>query len=137
MNAELENKASKSVKTTESKADKQEIKINDKSGKVRLGADNDEYWDENVTPLKSDKNMVQKALDKKKMSNVLKEYNDLFVESKILERIIPRKINDAKELRQFSQYILKEEKDYDESDIEGINDVSILHFINDINNLSI
>ena len=77
-----------------------------------------------MTPLKSDKNVVQKIGDKVKMKNVLKEYNDLFVESKILERIIPRKINSPDELRQFSKYILKEEKDYDESDIDGINDVS-------------
>ena len=71
-----------------------------KSTKVRLGADtNDEYWDENVQTLKADKNPVQKIVDKKKMSNVLKEYNDLFVSSKILERIIPRKINDPTELR--------------------------------------
>lgn len=75
-----------------------------------------------MTPLKSDKNVVQKIGDKVKMKNVLKEYNDLFVESKILERIIPRKINSPNELRQFSKYILKEEKDYDESDIDGIND---------------
>ena len=77
-----------------------------------------------MTPLKSDKNVVQKIGDKVKMKNVLKEYNDLFVESKILERIIPRKIHSPNELRQFSKYILKEEKDYDESDIDGINDVS-------------
>lgn len=60
---------------------------------MMAATDDDQYWDENVKPLKNEKNTVQKGVDKIKMSNVLKEYNDLFVQSKILERIIPRKIN--------------------------------------------
>lgn len=52
-----------------------------------------------MKPLRDDnKNAVQKMVDKKKMSNVLSAYNDLFVKSKILERIIPREVKDAKEL---------------------------------------
>ena len=67
---------------------------------------------------------MQELADKAQVSNVLKHYNELFVKSKILERIIPRKVKNPEELKGFNQYILKTDKDYKESDIDAINDVS-------------
>ena len=55
---------------------------------------------------------MQELAEKAQVSNVLKHYNELFVKSQILERIIPRKVKDAEELKSFNQYILKTDKDY-------------------------
>ena len=62
--------------------------------------------------------------EKRKVKNVLKYYNELFVKSQILERIIPRKVNGPEELRDFNQYILKSPSDYQQSDIDAVNEVS-------------
>ena len=69
--------------------------------------------------------------EKRKVSNVLKYYNELFVKSQILERIIPRRVDGPEELRDFNQYILKGPKDYEETDIDAIND-GLLDLIYDL-----
>ena len=54
----------------------------------------------------------------------MKTYSQLFVDSGMMESILPRKLTSAAELRAFNPYLLDEEDDYDEADFEGINDVS-------------
>ena len=54
----------------------------------------------------------------------MKEYSDLFVESGMMEKILPRKLSNADDLRAFNPYLLDEEEDYDNADFAGINDVS-------------
>jgi len=54
----------------------------------------------------------------------MKSYSELFVDSKIMESILPRKLTNAQELRDFNPFLLEEEEDYDYADFEGINDVS-------------
>jgi hypothetical protein len=44
----------------------------------------------------------------------------------MMEKILPRKLKNADDLRAFNPYLLDEDEDYDESDFAGINDVSIL-----------
>jgi len=53
----------------------------------------------------------------------MKSYSELFVDSKIMESILPRKLTNAQELRDFNPFLLDEEDDYDYADFEGINDV--------------
>ena len=90
----------------------------------------EKYWDKNVKsngPIAKAKELNEK----RKVSNVLKYYNELFVKSQILERIIPRKVNSAEEFRDFNQYVLKSQKDYEETDIGAIND-GLLDLIYDL-----
>lgn len=55
---------------------------------------------------------------------MLKKYNELFIESGILERIIPRNVKGPKEFKDFNQYVLNTDKDFEESDLVAVNDVS-------------
>jgi geranylgeranyl pyrophosphate synthase len=68
---------------------------------------------------------------KKDVSNVLKKYNELFVESGILERIIPRKVSTPEELKEWNKYVLRSDKEYEETDIDAIND-GLLELIYDL-----
>ena len=83
--------------------------------------------EEYMTKSVEKQGMLSKLKDKnekRKVKNVLKYYNELFVKSQILERIIPRKVNGPEELRDFNQYILKRPSDYQQSDIDAVNEVS-------------
>jgi geranylgeranyl pyrophosphate synthase len=68
---------------------------------------------------------------KKDVSNVLKKYNELFVESGILERIIPRKVSTPEELKEWNKYVLRSDKEYEDTDIDAIND-GLLELIYDL-----
>ena len=90
----------------------------------------DEYMKKNIKsngPIAKAKELNEK----RKVSNVLKYYNELFVKSQILERIIPRRVNNAQEFRDFNQYVLRSQKDYEETDIGAIND-GLLDLIYDL-----
>lgn len=62
------------------------------------------------------------------------QYADLFVESRILERIIPRELNTPDDLEFFNPYLIRDsvteslvpegETPYKGSDIQGVNRVS-------------
>ena len=54
----------------------------------------------------------------------MKTYSQLFVDSKMMENLLPRKITTAEQLKKFNPYLLDDEEEYDEADYEGINDVS-------------
>ena len=54
----------------------------------------------------------------------LTKYSNLFTKSRILERIVPRQINTPAELQQFNGFVLKNNKEYEMSDLEAINKVS-------------
>lgn len=55
---------------------------------------------------------------------MVKQYNDLFIESKILERIIPRQVDDASMFQDFNQFVCRDEDDFKESDLDAVNQVS-------------
>ena len=97
----------------EIKGDKEETNVDEKFM-------DKEMKKKNLNPLRT----VQELAKKSEVSNVLKKYNELFIESGILERIIPRHVSNPEELKEFNQYILKTDKDYNETDIDAINDVS-------------
>ena len=48
----------------------------------------------------------------------------MFVESGMMENILPRKLTTADQLKKFNPYLLEEEDMYEEADFEGINEVS-------------
>ena len=52
-------------------------------------------------------------------------YSQTFANSKIMEEIIPRKINSSEEMRSFNPYLLRSKKDYEICDIEAVNKVSL------------
>ena len=54
----------------------------------------------------------------------MKTYSQLFVDSKMMENLLPRKIETAEQLKAFNPYLLAEDGDYDEADYEGVNEVS-------------
>lgn len=66
------------------------------------------------------------------------QYADLFVESRILERIIPRELNTADDLEFFNPYLIRDSvteslvpdgaSPYQGSDLNGVNRVSSLVF---------
>ena len=136
MSVELERNAQKSApKTTtsfiaDSDAIKAVIEGEDKSGSSFTVAKNESSGpidEEHMTKSVEDPGMLKKLgelNEKRKVKNVLKYYNELFVKSEILERIIPRKVNGPEELRDFNQYILKHPSDYEQSDIDAVNEVS-------------
>ena len=41
-----------------------------------------------------------------------------------MESILPRKLTNAQQLRDFNPFLLDEDEEYDYADFEGINDVS-------------
>lgn len=84
----------------------------------------EKYMDKEMQKNRNPMSTIQELAQKAEVSNVLKKYNELFVESGILERIIPRHVSSPAELKEFNQYILKTDKDYKETDIDAINDVS-------------
>ena len=67
------------------------------------------------------------------------QYADLFVESRILERIIPRELNTANDLEFFNPYLIRDSvteslvpegvSPYEGSDLTGVNRVSIYSFV--------
>jgi hypothetical protein len=61
----------------------------------------------------------------------MKTYSNMFVDSKIMESILPRKLTNAQELRDFNPYLLDEEDEYEYADFEGINDVSTFRIFDD------
>ena len=76
------------VATTDTDTSLPDVKVDEK------------YWDKEVEGKNKSKsaNVIEslnKLGGKIKMGNVVKDYNDLFVQSKILERIIPRQVEDA------------------------------------------
>jgi len=52
----------------------------------------------------------------------MKTYSDMFVESGMMENILPRKLTTADQLKKFNPYLLEEEEMYEEADFEGINE---------------
>jgi len=71
------------VATTDTDTSLPDVKVDEK------------YWDKEVEGKNKSKSAsviesLNKLGGKIKMGNVVKDYNDLFVQSKILERIIPR-----------------------------------------------
>lgn len=74
---------------------------------------------------------ITELAQKAEVSNVLKKYNELFIESGILERIIPRHVSSPTELKEFNQYILRTDKDYEDTDIDAIN-AGLLDLIYDL-----
>lgn len=68
----------------------------------------EKYWDKQVDEGNNNgkSNSVLNGLnlltEKVKVGNVVMNYNDLFVRSKILERIIPRQIDNASEFEKFN-----------------------------------
>jgi len=53
----------------------------------------------------------------------MKTYSELFVQSKMMENLMPRNITSADQLREFNPYLLDEEngQNYDDADLEGVN----------------
>jgi hypothetical protein len=58
----------------------------------------------------------------------MKTYSKLFVDSKMMENLLPRKIENAEQLKAFNPYLLADDEDYDEADYDGVNDVSTISF---------
>ena len=42
----------------------------------------------------------------------------------MMENLLPRKLESSDALRKFNPYLLDDEEDYDEADLDGINEVS-------------
>lgn len=59
----------------------------------------------------------------------MKTYSNLFVESKMMENLLPRKITSSDALKKFNPYLLDDEDGYDEADYDGINEVSSFYSI--------
>lgn len=90
----------------------------------------EKYWDKQVDEGNNNgkSNSVLNGLnlltEKVKVGNVVMNYNDLFVRSKILERIIPRQIDNASEFEKFNQFACKDLEDFEKSDMDAVNEVS-------------
>lgn len=54
----------------------------------------------------------------------MKTYSKLFVDSRMMENLLPRKIESSEALKKFNPYLLDGEDEYDEADFDGINEVS-------------
>jgi hypothetical protein len=57
-----------------------------------------------------------------KIPNFMKSYSQLFVDSKMMENLLPRKVTTAAELKAFNPYLLQDDDEYDEADYEGVNE---------------
>ena len=54
----------------------------------------------------------------------MKSYSKMFLDSQIMESVMPRKLTTPQQLRDFNPFLLEEEEDYEDADLEGINEVS-------------
>ena len=59
----------------------------------------------------------------------MKTYSKLFVESQMMENLLPRKITSSDALKKFNPYLLDDEDGYEEADYDGINEVSTFYSI--------
>jgi hypothetical protein len=75
----------------------------------------------------SEDNSVGVGKTKIVIPDFMSSYSKMFLDSKIMESIMPRKLTSAKELRDFNPFLLENEEDYEFADFEGINDVSKRH----------
>lgn len=77
----------------------------------------------------SDDDTVGVGKTKIVIPDFMKTYSQMFVDSEIMEAIIPRKLTNADQLRDFNPFLLDEEEDYEFADFDGINDVSDQSFL--------
>jgi hypothetical protein len=64
----------------------------------------------------SDSDSVGVGKSKIVIPDFMKTYSQLFVDTKIMESILPRKLTSAKELRDFNPFLLEDEEDYEFAD---------------------
>lgn len=76
----------------------------------------------------SDDNTVGVGKTKIVIPDFMTTYSKLFVDSKIMESVLPRKLTTPQQLRDFNPFLLDDEEDYEFADLDGINDVSIKQF---------